>query len=123
MDDLLLADLVGLSHALIVLFIVGGQVVTLLGWCFGWGWTRKFFFRTLHLAAIGFVVLEVWLDIPCPLTVIEADLRGMGHEVSFIGYWLERLIYYQAPGWIFTTFYSLFGGLVFFTFVFYPPKR
>jgi hypothetical protein len=123
MDDLILADLVGLSHGLIVLFIVGGQFLVLLGWRLVWGWTRKLFFRSLHLAAIGFVVLEVWLDIPCPLTLIEADLRRTGHEVSFIGYWLQRLVYFQAPGWVFTMLYSLFGGLVSFTFVFYPPKR
>ncbi len=123
MDDLLLADIVGILHALFVLFVVGGQVVILLGWTFKWVWTRRWDFRCLHLAAIGFVVFEAWFGIPCPLTVIEADLRRSDSQVSFVGYWLDRLLYYQAPEWVFVTVYSLFGGIVLFSFIFYPPRR
>lgn len=123
MNDLLLADLVGLLHAVFVIFVVGGLGLILLGWSWGWGWTRGMVFRCLHLAAIGFVVLESWFGIPCPLTVVEAELRGISREITFIGYWLERLLYYQAPGWVFVSVYSLFGGIVILTFVFYPPKR
>ncbi|MBT4932745.1 MAG: DUF2784 domain-containing protein [Rhodospirillaceae bacterium] len=123
MDDLILADLVGLWHGLFVLFVVGGQCLILIGWLSGWSWTRVRVFRLLHLAAICFVVLESWFAIPCPLTIIEADLRDSGAEISFIGYWLDRLLYFQAPTWVFTTLYSLFGCLVVMTFFFYPPRR
>lgn len=123
MDDLILADLVGLSHALFVFFVVGGQGVILLGWRKKWTWTRNLFFRVGHLAAIAFVVLETWLGIPCPLTIIEAGLRRTSPDVSFVGYWLDKLLYYQAPDWVFLAVYSLFAGLVFLSFVFYPPRR
>ena len=96
MDDLFLADLVGLWHGLFVLFVVGGQSLILIGWVSGWVWTRGRIFRLLHLAAIGFVVLESWLGIPCPLTVLEAGLRDSATTASFIGYWLDRLLYFQA---------------------------
>ncbi len=122
MDDLFLADLVGLLHGLFVLFVVGGQCLVLIGWLSGWSWTRARAFRLLHVAAIGFVVLESWFGILCPLTVLEAGLRRAGPEVSFIGYWLDRLLYFQAPQWVFTTLYSLFGCLVVLTFFFYPPR-
>jgi len=122
MDDLFLADLVGLFHGLFVLFVVGGQCLILIGWLGGWCWTRARAFRLLHLAAIGFVVFESWFGILCPLTVLEAGLRQAGTEVSFIGYWLDRLLYFQAPQWVFTTLYSLFGCLVVLTFFFYPPR-
>ncbi len=123
MNDLFLADLVGLLHGLFVLFVVGGQSLVLIGWLSGWGWTRARVFRLAHLAAICFVALESWFGIFCPLTVLEAGLRRAGPEVSYIGYWLDRLLYFQAPEWVFTTLYSLFGGLVILTFIFYPPKR
>jgi len=127
MDALLLADLVGALHALFVLFVVGGQVLILAGWAVGWGYTRNFLFRVLHLAAIGFVVLEAWFGILCPLTVIESGLRrqggGAGPGGSFIGYWLDRLLYYQAPEWVFEAVYGVFGALVVATFVLYPPRR
>ncbi len=122
MDDLFLADLVGLLHGLFVLFVVGGQCLVLIGWLIHWSWTRARAFRLLHVAAIGFVVLESWFGILCPLTVLEAGLRRTGTEVSFIGYWLDRLLYFQAPQWVFTTLYSLFGCLVALTFFFYPPR-
>jgi hypothetical protein len=123
MNEQLLADLVGILHALFVLFVVGGQAVIILGWLRKWAWTRNFIFRCLHLAAIGLVVLETWIGIPCPLTVFEAQMRRTGTDVTFIGYWLDRLLYYQAPEWIFVTVYSLFGILVLLSFILYPPKR
>lgn len=123
MDNLLLADIVGLLHALFVLFVVGGQGAILLGWCFRWHWTQSWLWRWLHLGAISFVILESWFGIFCPLTTLEADLRGRGGETTFIGYWLERLLYFQAPSWVFTTVYTLFGGLVLVSFIFYPPRR
>jgi len=123
MDDLFIADLVGLWHGLFVLFVVGGQGLILIGWLSGWNWTRARLFRFLHLAAIGFVVFESWFGLPCPLTVLESGLRKTGPEISFIGYWLDRLLYYQGPQWVFTTLYSLFGCLVVLTFFFYPPRR
>ena len=36
----------------------------------------------------------------------------MGYEGSFIGHWLQQLLYYEAPHWVFVSAYSLFGLLV-----------
>lgn len=122
-----LADAVLALHALYVLFVVGGLLLTLAGWWRGWAWTRAPWFRWLHLAAIGFVVLEAWFGIPCPLTVIESRLRvlagGTGYATSFVGHWLQRLVYYDAPPWVFTLGYTLFALLVVAVFVGHPPRR
>ncbi|MEK7697633.1 MAG: DUF2784 family protein, partial [Pseudomonadota bacterium] len=59
-----LADAVLLLHALYVVFVVGGLLLILAGWWRGWAWARNFWLRWLHLAAIGFVVLETWFGIP-----------------------------------------------------------
>ncbi|MCP4768748.1 MAG: DUF2784 domain-containing protein [Gammaproteobacteria bacterium] len=122
----LLADLVVFAHALFVLFVVAGQALILTGWIVGWLWTRNPLFRVTHLAAIGLVVAEAWFGMLCPLTTLEHELRNNAgqtvYEMSFIGYWLDRLLFYSAPEWVFTLVYTLFAILVVTVFVFYPPN-
>lgn len=121
----LLADAVLVLHAAFVGFVVVGQVYVLCGWVLGWPSTRNRTFRLLHLAAILIVVLQAWFGLRCPLTLLEAHLRAdaLAHGQSFIGYWLSRLIYYDLPGWVFTSAYTLFGLLVVLSFVGCPPRR
>lgn len=124
----LLADLLAVIHAGYVLFVVGGQVLILIGWSAGWFWTRNPWFRWLHLGAIGLVVLEVILGVYCPLTLIEADLRRQAGEtgyadMSFIGYWVNRLLYFDVPLWQSHVAYVVFAALVAWSFVRYPPRR
>ncbi len=123
----LLADLTLTLHVAYVLFVVGGQVFILAGWVLGWTAARNFMFRLLHLAAIGVVVIESWLGARCPLTVLENSLRRMAgdtpQELSFIGYWLGRLLFYTAPVWAFTLLYTLFAALVAASWLKYPPRR
>jgi hypothetical protein len=123
----LLADVVLGLHAAFVGFVVFGQVFVLCGWALGWPSARNRTFRLLHLAAIGIVVLQAWLGLRCPLTVLEASLResagALAQGQSFIGHWLSRLIYYDLPTWVFTSAYSLFGLLVVLSFVGCPPRR
>jgi len=82
--------------------------------------------RVAHLAAIGFVVAEAWFGVVCPLTTLEHELRNSAgqtvYEMSFIGYWLNRLMFYTAPEWVFTLVYTLFAILVVTTFAFYSPN-
>lgn len=122
-----LADGVLVLHASYVLFVVGGQLLIVAGWIRHWAWTRNGWFRWLHLGAIGFVVVEAWLGVRCPLTLLENNLRELAgsarYDMSFIGYWLGRLLFYTAPAWAFTLLYSLFGLLVVITLVLYPPRR
>ena len=46
-----------------------------------------------------------------------------GYATSFIGYWLNRLIFYEAPVWAFTALYTVFVALVIVVLLFYPPRR
>lgn len=121
-----LADLVALVHALYVLFVVGGQLLIMVGWARGWQWTDAWWFRGLHLGAIALVVVEAWTGVFCPLTRLEGWLRQLagrhGYGRSFIGYWVDRMLYYQAPAWAFTAAYTAFGLLVLATFLLHPPR-
>ena len=121
------ADAVLVVHAAFVAFVVLGQLYVMAGWALGWASVRNRRFRLLHLAAIGVGVLQAWLGLVCPLTLLEFHLRGgetgWAQGQSFIGYWLSRLLYYQAPPWVFTTVYTLFGALVLLCYFGCPPRR
>ena len=127
MDPAHLADIVLVTHAVFVAFVVGALLFTVLGGYRGWAWTRNLWFRCVHLAAIGIVVAQSWLDVICPLTVIEMRLRARSgletYEGSFIEHWLHRILYIDAPGWVFIACYTAFGLLVICAWVRFPPRR
>ena len=113
---LLAADALLFLHVAFVVFVITGLVLVLAGGFRGWRWVRNPWFRWAHLAAIGFVVVQAWMGRICPLTVWEMALRGRAGEAvyrgSFIAHWLDELLYFQAPGWVFVVCYTLFGALV-----------
>lgn len=123
----LLADAVLAIHFGVVLFVVGGLFVVLVGNWVGWRWVNHMWFRLAHLVAIAVVVVQAWLGQYCPLTTLESWLRlkagGAAYEQSFIEHWLQRLIYYEAPFWVFTLAYTVFAVLVLFVWWRYPPRR
>jgi len=120
----LLADAVLILHFAVVLFIVGGLAVVGVGNRLGWRWVNAWGFRLMHLVAIGVVVAESWLAISCPLTTLEASLRGTtGHAEGFIAFWVQQLLFYDAPPWAFIALYSVFGGLVVAAWWRFPPRR
>ena len=123
---LVAADLVTLIHAAYVAFVVFGFVAILFGWTAGWDWVRNRYFRVVHVAMILLVCCEALVGAICPLTIWENLLRAKGGESGysrdFVGYWLDSLIFYQAPPWVFTTAYLAFGALVIVTFWLVPMQ-
>jgi len=123
-----LANLVLVLHVAVVLFVIGGLVLIVLGNWRRWSWVNTWWFRLAHLAAIGVVVAESWFGIVCPLTTLEAWLRVQARAPiyggsGFIEHWLQRLLYYDAPGWVFTLAYSTFALLVALAWWRFPPRR
>lgn len=120
------ADLVLTAHVLIVLFVVVGLLLIVAGNLLGWRWVNSPVFRLLHLLTIVVVVAEAWLGIVCPLTTLERWLRAQagvtGYAGGFIEYWLQRALYYDAPGWVFTLVYTVFGSLVALSWWWFPPR-
>lgn len=111
-----LADTVLVIHVLFIAFVVLGLLAIYAGYFFKWQWVRNKMFRILHLVAIGYVVVQSWLGAVCPLTTWEMALRAEAGTVvyagSFIQHWLQSLLYYSAPEWLFILVYTLFGSLV-----------
>lgn len=66
----------------------------------------------------------------CPLTVWEMELRKLSgvsglerYEGSFIQHWLQSILYYQAPEWVFVAVHTLFGGLIVASWFIVRPRR
>lgn len=124
---LLAADAVLLLHAIFVVFVVLGLLLIFTGHFLGWRWVRNPWFRLAHLLAIAVVVVQSWLGILCPLTHLEMALRRRAGDAdypgSFIGHWLEELLYFQAPAWVFVVCYTAFGALVVLSWFLVRPRR
>ncbi len=122
-----LADAVLALHVAIAAFVVLGLIVVIAGNLKRWGWVNQWWFRLAHLAAIAIVVAESWFGMVCPLTTLEMWLRAKDGDTpytgGFIEHWLQYLLYYSAPAWVFTLVYSLFGLAVVATWWIFPPRR
>lgn len=123
----LLADAVLMVHFVIVLFVIGGLVAVVAGnWLGRWSWANSLWFRLIHIAAIGVVVAQAWLGQVCPLTRLESWLRVRAGESayskSFIEHWVQTLLFYEAPSWVFVLAYTVFGLAVLWAWWRYPPR-
>jgi hypothetical protein len=120
------ADLIIAIHFAYVSFVVGGEVLILLGLALRWSWVRNPWFRVVHLLAIGVVGLEAICGIDCPLTVWEAGLRRLaGQDIgqgSFLGRLLHNTIFVDCEPWILNTAHIGFALLVIATFLAAPPR-
>jgi multisubunit Na+/H+ antiporter MnhB subunit len=125
-DYRILADIVLITHVAFVAFVVLGLLAILVGGACGWNWIRNPWFRAGHLAAIGVVVVQAWLGVICPLTTIELWLREHSGEPtyngSFIAHWLQKLLYFEAPDWVFVAGYTVFGLAVIGSWLKFRPR-
>jgi len=123
----LFADAVLLLHAGIALFVVAGLPLIAIGHWRHWRWVNALGFRLTHLAAVLVVAAQSWFGAACPLTTLENWLRQQAHgpayEGSFVEHWLQHLLFYQAPPWLFVAIYTLFGLLVVLFWLRFPPRR
>lgn len=121
------ADAVLLLHVLFVVFVIAGLLLILAGKVLAWSWVRNWWFRITHLVAIVVVVLQAWLGVICPLTTLEMALRreagGATYAGTFISHWLESILYYQAPAWVFAVCYTAFAALVVLSWFWVRPNK
>jgi hypothetical protein len=108
-----LADAVLVSHVALMAFVVLGLPLIVVGHLRGWRWARSPWLRLAHLGTIVVVAGEAWLGVVCPLTTLEMALRARArastYQGSFVEHWLQALLFWQAPAWVFTAAYTAFG--------------
>lgn len=123
---LMLADAVLALHVLFVAFVVLGLALVVAGGVLHWHWVRNPWFRSLHVLAIVGVAAQTWLGLECPLTTLEMALRVRAgapvYSGSFIGHWLQTVLYFRAPNWVFAVCYSLFALAVVAAWVWLRPR-
>lgn len=121
-----LADAVVALHAAYVGFVIAGLLAVLVGFLRRWEWIRNPWFRWIHFLMIAVVVVESLFGVKCPLTAWEEALRTKAGEVvaqaTFIGRWANAILFYEAPDWVFTLVYCVFGGVVLGTLFLVPPR-
>lgn len=120
-----MADLVLYAHFIYVAFVIGGFVIIWIGFLMNWMWVRNVWFRAIHLIAMGIVLIESLLGVVCPLTALEYQLRKQPHnQVSFVSYWVQRLMYYDWPESTFAIMYAVFTlGIAATWFIVKPARR
>lgn len=120
------ADFTVIVHMAYVLTVVLGLPAIWIGIARGHAWSRNFWWRVGHLAMILIVVGEAWTNVTCPLTTWEAQLRTLAGQKSYKGAFIANLVhdmlFYDAPTWVFTLIYSIFGLLVLLSFLIAPPR-
>ena len=117
----LAAAVLGL-HLAVIAFNVLGLLAIALGAAFGWAWVRVLWWRALHLASWAVVALQALMGRACFLTLWQDRLTGAGAEPPLIARWVNRLIYWPLPIWVFGAVYlALFAAVV--ALWAWPPTR
>ena len=121
-----LADCCLAIHFAWVFFVLFVVPVVIVGWICRWAWVRNSWFRNIHLAMIALVVLETALNIECPLTRWERELRAVdgvkAEERGCIQYWMRTILFVQVSTDDLAISYVSFGIAVALLFVAVPPR-
>lgn len=84
---------------------------------------RNWWLRVLHFAAIALVALEALAGALCPLTWLEDVLRSDAPAASgFIQRWVQAILFWDYPAWVFTAVYVAFAAVVAITWRLVPPR-
>jgi hypothetical protein len=44
------------------------------------------------------------------------------YDTSFVQHWVQRLLFFDAPSWVFTLAYTAFGIFVILAWWYFPPR-
>jgi len=92
-------------HLAIIAFNVAGCVLIPLGAWLGWRWVREFWWRLAHLLSFAVVAAQALLGRACFLTIWQDELSGTTHVQPLIEQWINGLIYWDLPLWVFAAAY------------------
>ncbi|MGZ6014086.1 MAG: DUF2784 domain-containing protein [Caulobacteraceae bacterium] len=123
MSSVLLGEGVLALHLLVIGFNVLGLVAIPLGAALGWRWVRVRWWRGLHVASWAVVALQATLGRACFLTLWQDQLAGAGPEPPLVMRWVNGLIYWPLPIWVFSATYLVLFAAVIAFWRLVPPRR
>ena len=108
---MILAEAILAAHLAIILFNLFGLIVVPLGAICGWRFVRVRWWRLLHLVSLAAVAAQAVFGRACFLTIWQAALTGAtGSPTPLIVGWVNRVIYWPLPLWVFAALYLLVFG-------------
>jgi hypothetical protein len=117
------AEAMLLFHFAIIAFNMAGLVVIPLGGWLGWRFVRIVWLRLLRLGLLAAVAGQALAGRVCILTIWQDNLAGHGATVPpLIMLWVDRLIYWNLPFWVFTVIYLLVFFYVVALWILVPPR-
>jgi hypothetical protein len=119
---MLLAELTLAVHVAIIGFNVFGLIVIPLGAYRGWAFVRGRVWRTLHLASFAVVAAQSLLGRACFLTDWQAVLTGEASRQPLIMRWVNSVIYWPLPMWVFDAVYIAAFAYVVALYWLVPPR-
>jgi hypothetical protein len=117
------AEAVFAAHLAVILFNLGGLFAVPLGAALGWRFVRIRWWRLGHLALLALVAVQAALGRACILTLWQARLEARAEPVPLIAGWVERLIYWPLPLWVFALCYALVFAAAVALYRLVPPRR
>jgi hypothetical protein len=121
---MMLAEAILAAHIAIILFNVFGLVAIPIGGLCRWRFVRIRWWRVLHLALLAAVAVQAVAGRACILTLWQAASSGAATKPPpLIMSWVERLIYWRLPIWVFAVFYIVVFGYALALLWLVPPRR
>ena len=119
----MIADIILILHFFIVVFVTSGFFIIPFDYIFKWCWIG-IKIRLAHTLVMLVIITETILGFTCPLTIIENQFRGNYQSSTFVGYWLQKIIYWELPESFFILLYSgCFAWTIVMWFVFPIRKK
>ncbi len=109
-------------HLAIIAFNVAGCVLVPIGAWRGWRWVREFWWRLAHLLSLAVVALQATFGRACFLTIWQADATDASHVQPMIAGWINQLIYWPLPLWVFAIAYVVVFAYVIALWIFVRPR-
>lgn len=119
----MLAALILSVHVLIIGFNLFGLVAVPLGAWRGWRFVRFPAWRLAHLASLGVTALQAALGRLCFLTEWQALSEDDSRPEPLVMSWVNSMIYWPLPLWVFTLIYLGVFAYALAMFWFVPLRR
>lgn len=94
-------------HLAVIVFNVAGCLLIPVGAWRGWQWVREFWWRLAHLLSLAVVAAQALSGRACFLTIWQGDISGTSHVQPLIASWIDRVIYWSLPLWVFAVAYAV----------------